>query len=737
MKSVSKKIKRRIQCEVVSRLRLDRDEICAELQEKTLELVTASDISKDNVEKIYIRDVYGDATIAFSIACVLQYKGEFFYFENRLLDIPMDILASPHYHRVGKEHIKTDLKNIDWDEEELKDQLVSMVEGKLPDAIRRTLLRSNNPDIEHLQPLLAGEIFPYQKAISASVFAKYYNFNCIPQLKQRITDTLAKAAKKRKDYYAVCIMAEFSNEKENDSVSLKIICNLCNDYIHPKEFIYKMTFKLKLTEDMEELIKNVDAEIEEALPTIISRIWQGEFPEKYDLQICHKRRNESATHAFVDDLITDTLEPYSSGFKSEYITCSIKYSMKNIYIEKKEKGFYICLPVGEDIPLKPSNGKLMEQHVVANYYNVMTSPKKQPIPANMMQWCLFSQYLSQVYERVLSKKKMKSQYPRIQVNVNTTVVTVIVVSYQARITPRGITFQNNTFPTLEGQNPDNAYDLADAIIRQAIMATDEANKAAADMHLRPIEAKILSFLRDNPNSSITFICSSLKTADVLAKSYPYYIQKLLQEDVISAKSVTGTYVVYEAYYVTPKYVNVPFDHYVTSYTLEDVPYLNANTQKEIIKREFERKSLKLQQALPVFDAMWRLSKKAIEELCQDEVIRSKIFAMPARDIDFIRTMLCPAVGDKTVQKIFAERDYQQLEELAASVTQCRVEKIADMIMEVEPQTVNTFFKEDIGTRFLAECKPKQLEYLADALFCADGCKTLYKRVEKMLQKEKK
>ena len=44
-------------------------------------------------------------------------------------------------------------------------------------------------------------------------------------------------------------------------------------------------------------------------------------------------------------------------------------------------------------------------------------------------------------------------------------------------------------------------------------------------------------------------------------------------------------------------------------------------------------------------------------------------------------MLCPAVGNKTIQKIFAERDYQQLEKLAASVTQRRVERIADMIME--------------------------------------------------------
>lgn len=47
-------------------------------------------------------------------------------------------------------------------------------------------------------------------------------------------------------------------------------------------------------------------------------------------------------------------------------------------------------------------------------------------------------------------------------------------------------------------------------------------------------------------------------------------------------------------------------------------------------------------------------------------------------------MLCPAVGNKAIQNIFAERDYQQFEKLAASVTQRRVEKIADMIMEAEP-----------------------------------------------------
>ena len=199
--------------------------------------------------------------------------------------------------------------------------------------------------------------------------------------------------------------------------------------------------------------------------------------------------------------------------------------------------------------------------------------------------------------------------------------------------------------------------------------------------------------------------------------------------------MSNTYAVYTTYYVNPKFINVPFGRYVTSYTLEDVAYLNTETQKEVIKREFERKSLKLEEALHLVEAMWMLPKYAIEELCQDELIRSKIFALPARDIDFIRTMLCPAVGNKTIQNIFAERDYQQFEKLAASVTQRRVEKIADMIMEAEPQTVNAFFKEDIGTRFLAECKPKQLEYLADALFCATGCKMLYKRVEKMLQKE--
>ena len=49
--------------------------------------------------------------------------------------------------------------------------------------------------------------------------------------------------------------------------------------------------------------------------------------------------------------------------------------------------------MGDDVPLKPSNGNLLDQHLEENYYNVMTLPEVQPIPSNVIQWHHFCQYL--------------------------------------------------------------------------------------------------------------------------------------------------------------------------------------------------------------------------------------------------------------------------------------------------------------------------------------------------------
>lgn len=735
MDQFSKKLKRQVRQRAAERLRSHKDQTYEKLQKRAAELIRSTDSADNLVKELSVKGTYDYKNIVLTVSCILHHKQDYFYLEKTLLRISTDSFAFPYYEKVRNDHVKSDVKNITWDIRKMQGELIMKAEARLPEVISQILVQAENPDMEHMQPLLEGEKTPYEKAIPAIDLVKYYNANCSSQLKQKIEQAIDGSKKKKTGYHAVCDAAEFG-KKGNDSVILKIRYCVCNAYTQPEKDGCEVALKLKLSADMDDLIKYVDAELDNILPTIVEQVWQRNFPEKYDFQICHQRHDESDIHAFVDDLITNALKVRSKDIKTNHFSCSFDRPTQNICIEKRDNSFFICCPMGEDVPLKPSNGKLLDQHIEKNYYNVMASPKKQPIPSNAIQWHHFCQYLSGAYERALSKKKKLQTYPTITVRVNVDAVFVSVGSYKARFTPRGITFRKH-FPTLETKKPENAYELADAIISQAIVLTEDINKVVDGICLRPIEIEILSFLRNNPNSSMTFLCSSLKTADVFAKNYPYYIQRLIQAGLLSAKSVNGTYLVYEAYYVNPKYVNVPFEHYVTSYTLEDVPYLNVDKQKEVIKSEFERKSLKLEQALPVFDAMWRLPKKAIEELCQDEMIRSKIFAMPARDIDFIRTMLCPAVGDKTVQKIFAERDHQQLEELAASVTQRRVEKIADMIMEVEPQTVNTFFKEDIGTRFLAECKPKQLECLADALCCAAGCKTLYKRIEKMLQKEKK
>lgn len=733
MEQISKKLKRQVRKKAAERLRSHKDQTYGKLKKRAIELIDATAPSDNFLKDLSIRGIYDYKDIVLTASFILQYKQDYFYVEKILLKISTDSFAFPYYEKVRNDHVKSDVKHIVWGIRKMQNDLFMKAEARLPEVISQILVLAENPDAEHMQPLLKGEKTPYEKAIPAVDFVSYYNANCSSQLKQKIEQALNGAHQKKPGYHAVCDAAEFGKKGNNIAV-LKIRYCICNAYTHPQGDYYEVDLKLKLSVDMDDLTKYVDTEIDNMLPAIVEQIWQSDPLERYDFQICRQRHDESDVHAFVDDLITNTLKVLRKEIKKRHFSYSFELPTKNIFIEKRDNSFYICFPMGDDVPLKPSNGNLLDQHLEENYYNVMTLPEVQPIPSNVIQWHHFCQYLSKAYERALSKNKKIQAYPTITVMVDLHDVRVSVGSYKARFSPRGITCRKD-FPTLKTKQPENAYELADVFISQAIAIAEEINEVVDSICLRPVEAEILFFLIDNPNSSISYICWGVKAADVISKNYPHYIQRLLQADLICEKTMSNTYAVYTTYYVNPKFINVPFGRYVTSYTLEDVAYLNTETQKEVIKREFERKSLKLEEALHLVEAMWMLPKYAIEELCQDELIRLKIFALPARDIDFIRTMLCPAVGNKTIQKIFAERDYQQFEKLAASVTQRRVEKIADMIMEAEPQTVNAFFKEDIGTRFLTECKPKQLEYLADALFCATGCKMLYKRVEKMLQKE--
>ena len=153
-------------------------------------MIDATAPSDNFIKDLSIRGIYDYKDIVLTASFILQYKQDYFYVEKILLKISTDSFAFPYYEKVRNDHVKSDVKNIVWDIRKMQSDLFMKAEARLPEVISQILVLAENPDAEHMQPLLKGEKTPYEKAIPAVDFVSYYNANCSSQLKQKIEQAL-------------------------------------------------------------------------------------------------------------------------------------------------------------------------------------------------------------------------------------------------------------------------------------------------------------------------------------------------------------------------------------------------------------------------------------------------------------------------------------------------------------------------------------------------------------------
>lgn len=616
------------------------------------------------------------------------------------------------------------------DDRVVSDKLAEFANSK----VKETILMFQNgqfPEPEDLQKALPDENKPGEYSVTATKLVTYFRKQHNPDVWNQLSQKYQArdGIRHRSIFWGRINYQVVNSHKLTVKFNVSVTGNYFNKISSPGDF----TFEVPISRDIEsvaEMFNNVAVTYAE---TAILKIWDAPREEKYRIVNCRTDKNDELCKG-ITKIMREYLDLRIGNIDSRFVNARVLWNDSPTCIVRDADQYFLSFSGVQRVPLEPKNKPLLEQHVV-DLYDVLSDPEHALPPAHEGQWIRFAEYLVKEYERQLSAENLLKYAEPIKLRCCGTACTISVG--ENRMVVKGNDIRSDGKFAYYGSESLGDYasaaDLAATIVAATIEIVRKLNFLDPWDRVNHAEAQILAYLKQHPNSTMTTLKQHILIDDVLAKSIPDLVDDLKNKGYISAATTSNRYGYYELLFIDPQYKRVDFSSVVRPYDIDDINYLKPEYRISVVRKAFI--SMTDETLSSVLEALHALSKKDVLAFCQDEKVQAKLLKLSPCDSDFVRTTLTQVLGSKKqVQGIFTERDIAKLEALTANKTLDGAESLCDFLAETDSQLINTFFKSDTGKQYLEDCPRESLEMLADTLFCIQGCKLLYNRVDKQLEK---
>lgn len=627
------------------------------------------------------------------------------------------------------------------DNEYIAKRILSKVAVKVPEIISEMYRQVMNNQFTDVEQVMRDNSGRYRGVISAQRFIRQLDQDKERAWKKRfqaaLNDYLYKPPNAK--YSLNCASIEFTAISDTN-IEVRYKIEKRNSYCPSEKIDSSFVITLPSCEDYESLRNAFNRAVQKKIISIVQELWgqNSQYAERYDYKTCLAMSNINPISASVARLIGECLKPCEQKIDGPYVAVVGRRGNEGIAIERMGWNYHITFPVGRDIVLQSDGDSISMQRVPVNPYEKAETMKNKPLPSNIVDLYCFASYLDTAYTEDINEKNLQASSPCIIIEIGKETVNFFVGKYRICLTRAGFS-RNRNFPKLDDWTDNNsAYDFAQAIIQQAISVSKEADAICSNRLFTPEEVQILEFVKTSKKAGIFMIKNNVRSDNIAEEGISHLVRKLYIGhflDSVVTRDAKGALTLYA---LNPIFQNVDFWEYnkvlydtssTSLYNLDDFPYLKPNAQETLLQSILSDEESKEEDVLRAFNLLLQMPQETVERLCKESPIVWRLNDLSDAGATYVEMALQKTTGNGELGKqVFAGKVYSQFENLAAEGTIENTQKIADLIMETNPDIVNGFFETEAGKQYLSSCDKEQREILADALVCVPACHELNAKI---------
>lgn len=604
-------------------------------------------------------------------------------------------------------------------ETDIKMRFMQLIPANLPLAKRFWKECAAGQHRELIQKVFPDERKPYEHSVKAKDLIEYYS----RPYDMSIWGELAKkySSKNNLTYRKIAWKNISYHILPQNKIEVTCVAMLLSNAFPAVKLGGQFQYAVPLSRTLEPVIADFEKKVEKCVDPLLQELWMSDTPDKLDINRCRSNSNDDELFRSITKMMRNYMDPHIKKINAKFTKARVNWKDGKDYIAQRGDTYYLFFDKDVFVPLAPKEAPLNKQHI-ADDYDPRKDPEHTAAPRHEGEWIRFAEYLAEQYEKRLRKENLLDY--------------TMPVNMEFKGIRADVSIANGalSFSSMNGKIGGHIYtvsQLMEIIINSAIEWIKRMNMMLPNSYVTAAEAKLITYLKLHPKTSATELKKNVPLEDINSQSVLDFIRAFQNNYYISTQTARDVYGTYNVLSLNPLYKSIRFSDYVRPYNLNDIEYLILPLKISVLSKALEEMN---PESWPdVLNALQHLTKKNIVNLFNDTIVQRKLDECTSDDIDFIKASLMQLHnGTQIVQEIFAERDIKQMEMLASESITDNTETIADMLLELDATTINAFFRRDIGAKYLENCQTEQLEILADALVCIDGCTLLKNKIQKQL-----